>query len=230
MEMMRVWSSSLTHSRKVLASLWKIPRPSGQSRSIPATLRFGSPDTKRKWSSTSCCLTASHPGEGVVLASQVASQLGQSVGHQLLHVNSLLLGDSGGQTEPVNVATNTDTGGVHGHAGLDVSLDLLGVHVGGVLGVGGDAVILLDDGIEDLGEILVGVPVSGVDTAVLVVELHSAGDGLGEGEAAGLGLDVLDFVPSLLGDVLGHQGVGGLDGGEFSRHIYLAAVCGESPC
>merc|ERR1711913_190135 len=51
-----------------------------------------------------------HPGEGVVLTSQVAAQLGQSVGHQLLHVNSLLLGDSGGQTESVNVATNTDTG------------------------------------------------------------------------------------------------------------------------
>merc|ERR1719433_1602747 len=58
-EMMRDWSSSLTHMRKVLASLWKIPRPSGQSRSIPATVRFLSPDTKRKWSSTSCCLTAS---------------------------------------------------------------------------------------------------------------------------------------------------------------------------
>merc|ERR1719411_485116 len=123
-----------------------------------------------------------HPGEGVVLASQVAGQLGQGVGHQLLHVNSLLLGDSGGQTEPVNVATNTDTGGVDGHAGLDVSLDLLEVHVGGVLGVGGDAVILLDDGIEDLGEVLVGVPVSGVDTAVLVVELNGAGSSLGDGE------------------------------------------------
>eukprot|EP00091_Calanus_sinicus_P001775 TRINITY_DN11804_c0_g1_i1.p2 TRINITY_DN11804_c0_g1~~TRINITY_DN11804_c0_g1_i1.p2 ORF type:complete len:108 (-),score=2.88 TRINITY_DN11804_c0_g1_i1:20-343(-) len=32
---------------------------SGQSLSIPATVRFLSPDTKRKWSSTSCCRTAS---------------------------------------------------------------------------------------------------------------------------------------------------------------------------
>ena len=160
-----------------------------------------------------------HPSERIVLTSQVSAQLGQGVGHQLLHVNPLLLGDAGGQTEPVNVATNTDTGGVDGHAGLDVANHLLGVHVGGVLGVGGDPVILLDDGIEDLGEVLVGVPVSSVDTSVLVVELHSAGDGLGDGEAAGLGLDVLDFVPSLLGDVLGHQGVGGLDDGELSGHV-----------
>ena len=31
-----------------LGALWKIPRPSGQSRSIPATFKFGSPDMKRK--------------------------------------------------------------------------------------------------------------------------------------------------------------------------------------
>ena len=91
-----------------------------------------------------------HPSERVVLTSQVTGQLGQSVGHQLLNVNSLLLSDSGGQSEPVNVATNTDTGGVNGNSGLDVSNNLLGVHVGGVLGIGGDAVVVLDDGIEDL--------------------------------------------------------------------------------
>ena len=87
-----------------------------------------------------------------------------------------------------------------------------------MLGVGLDAVVLLDDGVEDLGEVLVGVPVPGVDAAVLVVELDGAGAGLGQGEAAGLGLDVLHLVPLLLGHVLGHQGVGGLDGGELSRH------------
>merc|ERR1712197_14219 len=159
-----------------------------------------------------------HPSQRVVLAGQVSGQLGQSVGHQLLHVNPLLLGDSGGETESVNVATNTDTGGVDGNSGLDVSNNLLGVHVGGVLGVSGDAVVLLDDGIEDLGEVLVGVPVTSIDATVLVVELNGAGSCLGNGEVTGLGLDVLHFVPSLLGDVLGHERVGGLDDGELSRH------------
>ena len=37
MEMILIWSSSFTHTMKVLASLWNIPRPSGQSRSMPAT-------------------------------------------------------------------------------------------------------------------------------------------------------------------------------------------------
>jgi len=53
---------------------------------------------------------------------------------------------------------------------------------------------------------------------MLVVELNGTGTSLGNGEATGLGLNVLDFVPSLLGHVLGDQGVGGLDDGELSRH------------
>jgi len=54
---------------------------------------------------------------------------------------------------------------------------------------------------------------------MLVVELNGTGTSLGNGEATGLGLDVLDFVPSLLGHVLGDKGVSRLDGGEFSGHI-----------
>ena len=159
-----------------------------------------------------------HAGEGEVGAGKVAGQLGQSALHQRLNTSPLLLGDAGGQTEAIDGATDTDTGGVNGHVVVDVALDLLNIHVGGVLGIGRDAVVLLDDGIEDLSEVLVGVPVSGVDSAVLVVELDGAGTGLGQGEASGLGGDVLDFVPPLLGHVLGDQGVGGQDGGEFSGH------------
>ena len=53
----------------------------------------------------------------------------------------------------------------------------------------------------------------------LVVELDGAGDGLGEGEAGGLGGDGAQLVPLLLGDVLGHQAVLGLDVGEVARHV-----------
>ena len=52
------------------------------------------------------------------------------------------------------------------------TLYLVDIHVAGVLGIGGDAVVLLDQGVEHVGEVLVGVPVSGVDAAVLVVELQ----------------------------------------------------------
>jgi hypothetical protein len=51
--------------------------------------------------------------------------------------------------------------------GDDVALDLGHVHVGGVLEVGGEAVVLADEGIEDIGKVNVGVLVTGIDTAVL---------------------------------------------------------------
>ena len=51
-----------------------------------------------------------------------------------------------------------------------------------MLGISADSMVLLDQGIEDLGEVLVRVLVSSVDAAVLVVKLDSTGDGLGEGE------------------------------------------------
>merc|ERR1719470_820766 len=159
-----------------------------------------------------------HSGQGVVGAGKVAGQLGEGVLQKALNSQPLLLGDAGGQTEAIDGTSNPDTGGVDGHLSVDVALDLLDVHVGGVLGVSRDAMVLLDEGVEDLGEVLVAIPVSGVDAAVLVVELDGALTARLEGAAGGLGGDVLQFVPLLLGHMLGDQGVGGQDGGEFAGH------------
>ena len=54
---------------------------------------------------------------------------------------------------------------------------------------------------------------------MLVVKLHGAGDGLGQGEAGGHGLGPVELLPDGLGDILGHQGVLGLDLGEGVRHV-----------
>ena len=53
---------------------------------------------------------------------------------------------------------------------------------------------------------------------MLVVKLHGAGDGLGQGEARGHGLGPVELLPDGLGDILGHQGVLGLDLWEGVRH------------
>jgi len=96
-----------------------------------------------------------HTSEWVVLASKISIESLKGRGHHLLNVNSLLLGDSGGETESINITSNTDTGRVDWHSGLNVANNFLWVHVRGVLGISGDSVVVLDDGIEDLGEILV---------------------------------------------------------------------------
>ena len=159
-----------------------------------------------------------HASQGVVGAGEVTGQLGEGALHQALNSEPLVLGDAGGKTEAIDGTSDPDTGGVDGHLSVDVALDLVDVHVGGVLGIGRDAMVLLDDGVEDLGEVLVAIPVSGVDAAVLVVELDGALAARLESAASSLGGDVLQFVPPLLGHVLGDQGVGRLDFGEFAGH------------
>ena len=56
---------------------------------------------------------------------------------------------------------------VDGDLWVDVSGDLGGVHVGNVLEVSGEAVVLHDEGVEDVGEVDVAVLIAGVDPAVL---------------------------------------------------------------
>merc|ERR1712203_567033 len=157
-----------------------------------------------------------HTSKRIVVTSKIIGKLAEGTAHQLLNINTLLLGDSGGETESINATTNTDTGGVDWSSGINISSDLVDIHVRSVLGIRADSMVVLDDSIEDLGEVLVAIPISSIDTAVLVVKFNSTGASLGNGEATGLGLDILDFVPSLLGHVLGDQGVLGLDFGEFS--------------
>jgi len=65
--------------------------------------------------------------------------------------------------------------------------------------------VLLNDRIKDRGKVLVRIPVTSIDTTVLIVKLHSAGNGFGKGESGCLGLDLAQFVPLVSGDMLGHK-------------------------
>lgn len=56
---------------------------------------------------------------------------------------------------------------MNGDLGVNVALDLGDIHVRGVLEVGGEAVVLADEGIEDISEVNVGVLITSIDTAVL---------------------------------------------------------------
>jgi len=119
-----------------------------------------------------------HASKGVVVTSQVSGEVLDSCFHQVLNTNTLVPGDTGRQTKAINGTANTDPAGVDGSISDNIALDLAGVHVGGVLGRGADSMVLLDEGVENGGKVLVGVPVSGVDATVLVVKLNSAGNGL----------------------------------------------------
>lgn len=83
------------------------------------------------------------------------------------------------------------------------------------------AVVVLDDGVEEVGEGGVGLSVRGVDADSRVVVLQSGLDHVQQGGAEGGGLLVLQGLEDLLGQVLLQQrlGVGGGQLGESSVQL-----------
>merc|ERR1712012_1352605 len=158
-----------------------------------------------------------HSGQGVVVTSKIRGEALDRVDHQLLDSNTLVLGDSGGQTEAIDGTANTDSARGDGDIRVDIALNLADVHVRGVSCRGTDSVVLLDQGVKDWGEVLVRIPVTSVDAAVLVVELDCAGNGLGKSESGGLGGDVLQLVPLVFSDVLGNKGMLGSNEGAVTE-------------
>merc|ERR1711963_659256 len=70
-----------------------------------------------------------HTGQRVVVTSQISIQLGESILHESLNIDTLLLGDSGGKTESLDGAADTDSAGVNWDIGFNVGCDFGGIHV-----------------------------------------------------------------------------------------------------
>jgi len=92
-----------------------------------------------------------------------------------------------------------------------------------VLRVSRDSVVLLDDGIKDRSEVLVRVPVTSIDSTVLVVKFNSTSNGLDKSESRSLGFDSLQLLPDILRNVRSNKRVFGLNVGE--RSVSLCWHC-----
>jgi len=155
-----------------------------------------------------------HASQGVVFAGKIARELGKGVLHQSLNVDTLLLGDAGRKAETLDGTSDTDPSRVNGHIGFNVASDLAAVHVRLVGKTSREAMVLADEGVEDIGEVSVRVLITSIDTTMLVVELNGASNGLGQSETGSLGGDSGKLVPFFLGHVFGDKGVFGFDIGE----------------
>lgn len=131
--------------------------------------------------------------------------LGDS-GHDL---DSLLVGDTWSKSVVGEVTADTDTGGVD-HSSLILwewwAVELGGVHVGDVLGVWAVLVVVLNNEIEELGELLVGVVGTSVGTDAGVDVLAARENALLEGDTF-LVLEILVLVPNFLGEESGNGGL-----------------------
>ena len=108
-----------------------------------------------------------HSSQRIVLSSEVSSEGSSGTLHQLLNTNTLLLGDSRREAKAIDGTSDTDPGRVNWNIRGNVAINLGSIHVRSVLGVGRDSMVLLDDWIKYRGKVLVGVPVSSIDTTVL---------------------------------------------------------------
>merc|ERR1711970_336692 len=102
---------------------------------------------------------------------------------------------------------------------FNISLDLCRIHIRGMLGSRFDSMVLLNQRIKNSSKVLVGVPITSIDTTVLVIKLNSAGNGLGKSKSRGL--DLAQFVPLLLGDMFGYKRMLGANEGEVSKVFLL---------
>ena len=75
--------------------------------------------------------------------------------------------------------------------------------------------VFLNDRIKDWSKVLVGIPVSGINSTVLVRKLNRDLDRLPESEPTGLSLDVLQGRPGLSRHIFLHQGLLRPDVGEI---------------
>jgi len=121
-----------------------------------------------------------HSCEWVISSSKISCKVGKSLLHEAFNSNSLLLSNSRGKSKSIDGSSNPNTGGVDRGGGINVALDLVHIHVTGVDSIRRDAMVLLDQRVEYIGENLVRIPVPSIDTTVLVVKLDSTGNGLRE--------------------------------------------------
>ena len=97
----------------------------------------------------------------------------------------------------------------------NVSLDFLDIHIGNMFESSGETVVFADEGVKDFSKVEVGIFITSIHTAMLVIEVYCTCNGLSQSETRCLGDNSREFIPSFFGDMLCDQGVLGLDVWEF---------------
>jgi len=160
-----------------------------------------------------------HTSQRIIFAREISRKCLKGCLHEVLNAHTLLTGDTRRETKSINGSAYTNSDGVYWYIRDNISLDLLDIHVRCVSVIGADTVILLDDGVEHLSKVPVTVPITSIDTTVLVVKHSSTGNGLLQGEAGGGSFDATKFLETSFSYMFGYETVFGLDlheEGEYS--------------
>merc|ERR1719436_980764 len=168
-----------------------------------------------------------HASQSIVVSSKIACEFCESSLHEIFNSNTLVLGDSRGQTESLDGSSDTDSDRVNGDLRCYVSLDVFNVHVGNVFEASGETMVFANKRVKYISKVKVGIFVTSIDTAVLVIEFYCDSDSLSQSESRGLCDNAGKLVPFFFGDMLGNQRVLGFDFWEFS-HCFVLFVLGRT--
>merc|ERR1719322_955621 len=96
-----------------------------------------------------------HTSQWVVVSSEVTSELSESSLHEVFNSNTLVLGDSGGETESLDGSSNTNSDRVYWDIIGNVSLNFFDIHVGNMFESSWESVVFADEGVKDISEVKV---------------------------------------------------------------------------
>merc|ERR1719369_2353665 len=201
---MRSWSSSLIQIRKVWQHCGRYHDPQASLSPYQQQSDFCHQTQTGSGHQQVADGHSHHSSKRIIFSSKVLGEVLDSISHQSLNTNTLFLGDSGRKTKSINGATNTDSARVDRDILSNISLQLCEIHVRSVLGRCTDSMVFLNEGVKHWSKVLIGVPITSIDTAMLIVECNSTSNCLSKSKSRGLGLDVLKLIPFLLCHMLGN--------------------------
>ena len=146
-----------------------------------------------------------HACQRIIFSSKILGKVLTSSNHQLFHTNSLFLGNTRRQSKSINTSANSDSAGVYWNFFLDITSKFWCIHIGCVSGIWWNSVIFLNNRIKDWSKVFVRIPVTSIDTTMLVVKLNSTGNCLNKSESWSFSFYSLQLIPNLFGNMLSNK-------------------------
>ena len=120
-----------------------------------------------------------HSCQWIISTSQISSKILDSILHQILNAKTLFLCNARRKTKSINRSTNANPGGMNRHITGNIAFYLGSIHVWWMFCIRLYSMVFLNNGVEHISKILVRVPVTSINSTVLIVKLYCTSNCLG---------------------------------------------------
>jgi len=148
-----------------------------------------------------------HPLQWIVFTRKVFWKVFAGSNHEFFYTKPLIPCNARRKAKTINASSNPNPARVNWNISFDISSQLRSIHIRCMGRIGRDSMVFLDYWIKDWGKVLVGIPVTSIDTTVLVIKLNCTSNCLNEGESGCFGLNSLQKIPFVFSHMLCNQGM-----------------------